>query len=334
MTARRQLLLVTGAYALGATSPLALLHAQPVVKVHQVGILGLGYPLPANAADRAVDVEINAFRERLGQLGYVEGRNLVLQMRFGNVEALAALASDLVRLGVDVIVTITTPAAQAAKAATTTIPIVMAGSARPVELGLVASLAHPGGNVTGVTNNPGPGFVAKQLQLLKEAAPKISRVAVLMTSHPAETLAIPDMQAASAVLGVTVVALKVESPTEIDLDALGKLRADALYVFPNVINIAHAKEIAAFAAANGLPTMYGRRADAEAGGLMSYWVDWQDLRRRAAVYVDKILKGAKPADLPVEEPEKFEMILNLRTAKALGLTIPKSALLRADVVIE
>lgn len=333
MTARRQLLLVTGAYALGATSPLAL-HAQPVVKVHQVGILGLGYPLPANAADRAADVEINAFRERLGRSGYVEGRNLVLQMRFGNAEALPALASDLVRLGVDVIVTITTPAAQAAKAATTTIPIVMAGSARPVELGLVASLAHPGGNVTGVTNNPGPGFVAKQLQLLKEAAPKISRVAALMTSHPAEALAIPDMQAASAALGVTVVAFKVESPTEIDLDALGKLRADALYVFPNVINIAHAKEIAAFAASNGLPTMYGRRADVEAGGLMSYWVDWLDLRRRAALYVDKILKGAKPADLPVEEPVKFEMVINLRTAKALGLTIPKSALLQADVVIE
>ncbi|HEV8312137.1 MAG TPA: ABC transporter substrate binding protein, partial [Burkholderiaceae bacterium] len=168
MTARRQLLLFAGACALSATSPHTL-RAQPAAKVHRVGILVLGA-----ASENAVDVDV--FRERLGQLGYVEGRNLVLQTRFANgqVETLRARASDLVQLGVDVIVTITTPAAQAAKAATTTIPIVMAGSANPVELGLVASLAHPGGNVTGVTNNPGPGFVVKQLQLLKEAAPKIS----------------------------------------------------------------------------------------------------------------------------------------------------------------
>ena len=230
--------------------------------------------------------------------------------------------------------TVTTPAALAAKAATSTIPIVMSGSVNPVELGLVASLARPGANVTGVTNSLGDGFTAKQLQLLKEAAPRISRVAVLMTSFSFEAQALGNMQAASAALGVTVVAFKVESPTGIDLEALGKLRADALYVFPNAINGMHTKAILAFAAENRLPAMYGERDVVEAGGLMSYWTNWLELRRHAAGYVDKILKGAKPADLPVEQASKFEYILNLKSAKALGITIPRSMLLRADEVIE
>jgi len=235
---------------------------------------------------------------------------------------------------VDVIVTITTPAALAAKAATSTIPIVMAGSADPVGLGLVASLARPGGNVTGVTNSPSGVFSVKQLQLLKETAPRISRVATLMTSSSFEATALSDMQAASAALGVTVVAFKVESPNQIDLDALGKLRADALYVFPNPINGKHTNAILAYAAENRLPAMYGEREYVEDGGLMSYWTDWVALRRRAADFVDRILKGAKPADLPVEDPIKFELVINLKTAKALGLTIPQSLLLRADEVIQ
>ena len=297
--------------------------------VYRVGVLGLG-------GGTGYSRDFAAFRDRLNSLGYAEGQNLVIERRFaeGQADRLPALAGDLVRLNVDVIVTITTPAALAAKAATSTIPIVMSGSANPVGLGLVASLARPGGNVTGVTNSPGGVFTVKQLQLLKEAAPRISRVAVLMTSFSVEASALRAMQAASATLGVTVVAFKAESPNRIDLDALGKLRADALYVFPNPINGKHSQAILAFAAENRLPAMYGERDVVEAGGLMSYWTDWLALRRHAADFVDRILKGAKPADLPVEQPTRFELIINLKTAKALGLTIPQSLLLRADEVIE
>jgi putative ABC transport system substrate-binding protein len=313
---------------------LALLLESPTAtiaetSVHRIGVLSLGTS-KGNARDVA------ALRDQLNGLGYAEGRNLVIESRFtdGESERLPGLAAELVRLKVDVIVTITTPAALAAKAATSSIPIVMAGSATPVELGLVNSLARPGANVTGVTNSPGSAFPAKQLQLLKEAAPRISRVAVLMTSFPFETSAFTAMQAAGPALGVAVVEFQVESPTEMDLDALAKLRADALYVFPNAINQRHSKAILAFAAENRMPAIYGARDMVEAGGLMSYWTDWLALRRHAADFVDRILKGAKPADLPVENPTRFELIINLRTAKALGLTIPQSVLLRADEVIE
>ncbi len=297
--------------------------------VYRVGMLSLGGGTGATK-------DFEAFRDRLNSLGYAEGRNLVIERRYaqGQFERLPALAAELVRLNVDVIVTITTPAAQAAKAATSTIPIVMAGSANPVELGLVASLARPGANVTGVTNSLGDGFNAKQLQLLKEAAPRISRVAVIMNDSSIEVTAFGHMQAASAALGVAVVAFNSESSNEIDLDALGKLRADALYVFPNAGNSRHAKAILAFAAENRLPAIYGDREAVEAGGLMSYWTNWLELRRHAAVYVDKILKGARPADLPVEQPTRFELVINLKTARALGLTIPQSVLLRADEVIQ
>ena len=328
MIARRQFLLVTGACALGSARPLRA-QAQAAEKVHRVGILNLG-GVSANSPD------IAAFLERLGQLGYVEGQNLRIEARSANrqVDQLPALAAELARLNVDVIVTITTPAAQAAKAATTTIPIVMAGSAAPVALGLVASLARPGGNVTGVTNSPGRGFVAKQLQLLKEAAPKVSRVAIVMTSFVVERSSLEEMQAAGPALSMTPVSVIVDSPTQTDVAALlAQARADALYVFPNSINNAHAKTISNFVATNQLPTMYADRDFVQAGGLMSYWVNWLELRRHAAVYVDKILRGAKPADLPVEDPTKFELVINLKTAKALGLTIPQALLLRADEVM-
>ncbi len=329
MIARRHFLLVTGACALGSMSPRGA-QAQAVGKVHRVGILNLG-SVSSDSPD------IAAFRERLGQLGYVEGRNLRIEARSANrqVDQLPALAAELARLNVDVIVTITTPAAQAAKAATTTIPIVMAGSAAPVALGLVASLARPGGNVTGVTNSPGPGFAAKQLQLLKEAAPNVVRVVVVMTNFPVERHALEEMQAAGPALGVTPVAVIVDSPTQLDVGTLlTQARADALYVFPNSINGAHSRVISNFAAVNHLPTMYGERDEIQAGGLMSYWVNWLELRRHAAVFVDKILKGSKPADLPVEDPTKFELVINLKTAKALGMTIPQALLLRADEVIQ
>jgi len=307
--------------------PLAA-EAQQTGKVYRVGVLAL-----STAAGNAPDVA--AFRERLGQLGYVEGQNLHLETRFADErDRLPGLAADLVRLNMTVIVTMTTPAAQAAKAATATIPIVMAGSADPVFLGLVASLAHPGGNVTGVTNNPGPSFMEKHLQLLKEAAPRVSRVAILMMSHPVEELYFNAMQAAGPALGLTPVSVIVDSPTQFDVATLTRARPDALYVFPNTTNSAHEKAILSFAATNRLPTMFVDRPPVEAGGLMSYSVNWLDLRRRAAVFVDKILKGANPADLPVEEPTTFALVINLKTAKALGLTIPQSLLLGADEVIQ
>jgi putative ABC transport system substrate-binding protein len=327
--ARRNFLLVTGAIALNGIGSLRA-QAQSMGKVYRVGILGLGN---TSANDR----DVAAFRERLGQLGYVEGQNLRIDIRAAKRQSdrLPALAAELVRLDVDVIVTISTPAARAAKAATTTIPIVMAGSAAPVEGGLVASLARPGGNVTGVTNSPGQGFAAKQLQLLKEAAPRISRVAILMTNDPVEKASFDGMQIAGPALGVTPVSVVIDSATQPEVGALlTQARADALYVFPNSPNNGHRTTISDFATANRLPTMYGERDIVEAGGLMSYWVNWLDLRRHAADYVAKILKGAKPADLPVENPTKFELVINLKAAKALGLTIPQSLLLRADDVIQ
>ena len=330
MTWRRTFLLATGVCLVGAARPRAS-HAQTAARPHKVGIVALG-----SASGNAADVQ--AFRERMVQLGYVEGRNLVLESRFANgrSEALPALAADLVRLQMDVIVTITTPAAQAAKAATATIPIVMAGSANPVGLGLVASLSHPGANVTGVTNNPGQGFVLKQLQLLKEAAPRISRVAVIKTNYPIEDAAFGAMELAGPQLGVVPVAVRIlDASTQTEVrPLLTQARPDALYVFPNAINDLYAGAIAAFAAENRLPTMYGARDGVDAGGLLSYGVNWLDLRRHAALYVDKILKGAKPADLPVEGPVKFEMVVNLKTAKALGITIAQSVLLQATEVIE
>jgi len=309
-------------------APVVIL-AQPATRVYRLGILFLG-------GDSGGLKSLEAIRARLRDLGYVEGHNLVIESRYaqGQSERLPALAAELVGLGPDVIMTITTPAAIAAKKATDRIPIVMAGSADPVGLGLVTSLARPGGNVTGVTNNPGSGFINKQLQLLKEAAPNVARVAVLMTNFAVELRSFDEMRATGPTLGLTPLPFTIDSPTEIDLVALGKLQPDALYVFPNLINSRHSKAILAHAAANRLPAIYGEREVVEAGGLMSYWTDWISLRRHAADYADKIFKDAKPADLPVEQPTKFELVINLQAAKALGLTIPPTLLARADEAIE
>ena len=309
-------------------APLAA-GAQPAGKVFRIGILAL------NTA-AAYEPDLAAFRQRLRDLGYVDGQNVLIEARFADraVDRLPTLAAELVRLNVDTIVTITTPAAQAAKKATSTIPIVMAGSADPVKLGLVASLARPGGNITGVTNNPGPGLHVKNLQLLKEAAPTVSRVAVLMTTHEVEVRSFNAMHAAIPALGVTPISFKVENPAAIDLAALTRMHADGLYVFPNAINGSHYRAIFDFAATHQLPAIYGEREAVDAGGLMSYSVNWLELRRHAAVFVDKILKGARPADLPVEDPTKFELVINLKTAKALGLTIPPAVLARADEILQ
>ncbi len=323
-TAHRFILLILAMMIL-ATSLAA--EAQQAGRVYRIGYLTAGGGVN------------QAFRDAMRQLGYLEGQNIVIESKSAErkLERLPDLAAELVRLKVDVIVTITTPAALAAKNATATIPVVMAGSSDPVELGLVASLARPGGNVTGVTNNPGSGFGGKWLQLLKEAAPKVSRVAALHNlSIPPEARGFPRMQDAARVLNVALLSADVRGPNDFDraLAMITQEHADALIVVPNSLNGAHRKLIVGFATKHRLPTMFGDRNDVEAGGLMSYWTNWNDLRRRAAVYVDKILKGAKPADLPVEEPTRYELVINLKTAKALGLKIPQSVLIRADEVIQ
>jgi len=310
-----------------------LLAAPFAVEAQQPGnVYRIGYLTAGGGVEQA-------FRDAMRQLGYLEGQNMLIEGRSADrkLERLPDLAAELVRLKMDVIVTITTPAALAAKNATTTIPIVMAGSADPVELGLVASLARPGGNVTGVTNNPGPGFGGKQLQLLQEAVPSIRRVTMIHNLNiPPEVRGWTDVQDAARTLSLTLFSQDVRTPDDFDraFAAIVRDHADALVVSPNSLNAAHTKRIVDFATTNRLPTMFGDGTAVKAGGFMSYWTNWGDLRRHAAIYVDKILKGAKPAELPVEDPTKFELVINLKTAKALGLMIPPSLLARADQVIE
>jgi ABC-type uncharacterized transport system substrate-binding protein len=309
-------------------------EGQQTGKVYRVGILTLvRRPLLEEAALRS-----------LRELGYVEGRNLVLEWRSseGSNERFADFAAEFVRLNVDLIVAVGNPAAQAAKKATNTIPIVMTFSNSPDQVGLVASLARPGGNVTGLTNDTGPEIVGKMLQLLKETVPTISRVATLRSSGETgiwfEKSGAPvrEVDAAGQGLGLTLVPIEARGPDDFAtaFAAAAQGRAQALLVAPTGLAFAHRRLIFEFAVQQRLPAVYASREYAEDGGLMSYGVDSKDLIRRATVYIDRILKGAKPADLPVEQPTKFELVINLKTAKALGLTIPPSVLGRADQVIE
>jgi putative ABC transport system substrate-binding protein len=287
-------------------------------------------------------VDIAAFRQGLAELGYNEGRDYVIDEKYADTDAsrLPALARELVDRGVDVIVTIGTPPVAAARAATTTIPVVMAGGNYPVELGLVASLAHPGGNVTGVTISTDPAFSGKGLELLKEAVPSISRVAILWdSSNTPERLSLDAQQAVASNLRLKLLLHDengLNSARELDaiLSEIIEERADSVFVHPGFINSKYKKQIIDFTLTNRLPSLgqFGRYA--EDGGLLYYYADWLALRRRAATYVDKIFKGAKPADLPVEQPTKFELVINLKTAQVLGLTVPHSLLQRADEVIE
>jgi len=307
-------------------APLAA-HAQLAGKIYRIGYLTPGNP------------DVEAFRNGLSRLGWVEGRNFVIEKRFGKTtqEGLRTLAAELVAIDVDVIVTISTPAALAAKQATSTIPIVMAGSSDPVENGLVTNLAHPGGNVTGLTNNPGGHFVAKLIQLLKEAAPAVSRVGVLCDStNRAEADTFAAVEAAATAMGMTAVNGDAHDAAAIPevLAAVVRAGANGLYVSPSSLNGKQRKLITEFTLAKRMPAIFGDKQFVLEGGLMSYWTDWTDLRRRSAAYVDKILKGAKPADLPIEQPSKLELVINLKTAKALGITVPKDMLLRADEVIQ
>jgi putative ABC transport system substrate-binding protein len=279
-----------------------------------------------------------AFREGLRELGYVEGRNIQVESRWaeGNYDRLPGLAADLVRLKVDVIVTYGTPAAQAAKGATGTIPIVMAAIIDPVASGLVTSLARPGGNITG-QSMMSPDLAEKQLQILKELVPKTSRVAVLHNpANPGNAPQVRHAQDAARALGVRLQILGARGPSEIDgaFAAMAAEQAGAVIVLVDAILQSNRARIADLAARHRLPAVYGLHEYAEVGGLLAYGPNRLDMFRRAATYVDRILKGAKPGDLPVEQPNTFTLVINLKTAKALGLTIPPSLLLRADQLIE
>jgi len=277
-------------------------------------------------------------RQRLRELGYLEGQNIAFESRFaeGKTDRLPGLAAELVALKVDVIVTSGTPASLAAKQATRTIPIVMAQLADPVGAGLVASLGRPGGNVTGLTTQDAD-LSGKRLEMLLEVVPKVSRFAVLIDeTSPGSMLIARGTQVAAQSLGVQLQSLGVRGPGELDraFSAMKEARAGALIVESSSLLFTSRTRLADLALKNRLPTMFAQREYAEAGGLMAYSADFSDLFRRTATFVDKILKGAKPADLPVEQPTKFDFVINLKTAKALGLTIPQSLLARADEVIQ
>jgi ABC-type uncharacterized transport system substrate-binding protein len=324
VTSRRTFLVTFVGGILAA--PLAA-EAQTAEKVYRIGMLG------SSASDPLVE----AFKQGLRELGYVEGRNIMVEYRSaeGRPDRLPDLAADLVRLKVDVIVA-SSQGAVAAKQATTTIPIVMPIITDPVRLGLVASLAKPGGNATGFAtqNDELPG---KWMELVKETLPNASRVAVLF--HPTYDggVQLKASEAAARSLGVRLQALKVERPDDFGtaFAAVQKNRAEALIISSSPLFYTHRARLVEFAAKHRIPTIYHQSEFVVgSGGLMSYGPDFHDLFRRSATYVDKILKGARPADLPVQQPTKFELVINLKTAKALGLTIPPSVLGRADQVIE
>ena len=306
--------------------------AQSTGNVRRIGYLASS---SASSARHLLD----AFREGLGELGWVEGQNVVIEYRFaeGRHERLPELAAEMVRLKTDVIVAGPTPPALAAKNATRTIPIVMTAVGDPVRLGLVASLSRPGGNVTGVAFDVGLEVFAKGLELLRESIPKLRRVAVLSNpANPAQPVAVRDLKAAARSLGLQLRILEARGPDSFDgvFAAMAKDRVEALLVLTDPVFIIHRARIAELATQYRVPSMYGVKESVAAGGLMSYGPSLVAAFRRAAVFVDKIFKGARPGDLPVEQPTKFELVINLKTAKALGLTIPPSLLLRADQVIE
>ena len=301
----------------------------------QTKVPKIGWLSPGSAASANIELFLREFRK----LGYVEGKNIAIEYRFaeGKLERLPDLAAELVRLRIDVIVAAGgTPAILAAKNATSTIPIVFPAVSDPVALGIVASLARPGGNITGLTIRV-PEFSGKRLELLKEVVPRARRVAVLgQEANTANALDFKEMQPAASALGLELHHIKVRSPNDLESafsKMTGTVRATALLLQSSTLFFDNRKMIADLAVRSRLPAIYDARELAEAGILMSYGSDRFDLYRRAATYVDKILKGTKPADLPVEQPKKFEFVINLKTAKQIGLTIPPNVLARADRVI-
>ncbi len=325
--------LAGGLLAALLATPLAV-EAQQVGKVPRVGYLSVfssSNPYPPS----------EAFWQGLHDLGWVEGKNIAIEWRFaeGNARRLPDLAAELVRLRVDLIFAETTPAARAVKQATTTVPIVFSPIADPIGSGLVANLARPGGNITGITFMA-PELGGKRLELLKQAVPGMTRVGVL--SHPGDPSeatvksVLEQTEAAARALGVQLLRLEAQGPNDLDraFAAMSRERVGGLILIPSAMFVDERRRIVNVVVKDRLPAMFYFREFVEAGGLMSYGPNFRELWRRAATYVDKILKGAKPSDLPIEQPTKFELVINLKTAKTLGLTIPPSLLGRADEVIQ
>jgi putative tryptophan/tyrosine transport system substrate-binding protein len=325
---RREFLVAFGGVAVAW--PLAARAQQPN-KIPRIGLLSPFSPSDTVLWDRA-------FLQGLRDLGWVDGNSIRVERRYaeGKNDRLAELVTDLVRLQVDVIVTSVSNDSLAAKNATREIPIVMAAAGDPVAIGIVESLSRPGGNITGLSQMT-PDLAGKRLELLKEIAPNVASVTVLFNpDDPISTLGLNEIRPSARKLAVEVHASEVRNPIDLDkaLHAAAMARVGALAIMPNPVFVTNLNQIADFALQNKLPSMFHLREFANDGGLLSYGVDRSDLYRRAATFVDKILKGAKPADLPIEQPTKFDLVINLKTAKALGLTVPTALLATADEVIE
>jgi putative ABC transport system substrate-binding protein len=326
---RRRFLLTSLAGVLA--TPLAA-EAQQPSKMARVGYLEFGSAAPGTP-------HLEAFRRGLRELGWIESQNIAIEVRYaeGKQDRLAEFAADLVRLKVDVIFASATPAALAAKQATTTIPIVIGFVADPVGSGLVPRLARPRGNITGWTHLAGLELNAKRLEILKEAIPEATRIGALWNpANPIHEPSLRVIEAAAQRLKVQLHPKGVQDPHELEgaFSAMAQERLQGLTVPPDGMFLVHRARIIELAAKHRIPTMYGVRELARAGGLMAYGVNLPEMYRHGALFVDRILRGAKPADLPVEQPTKFELVINLKTAKALGLTIPPSLLARADQIIE
>jgi putative tryptophan/tyrosine transport system substrate-binding protein len=322
---------VTAAAGALLTLPLAI-EAQQAGKVPRIGFLA------QNSAEISPHLLVT-FRRALGERGWVDGQNILIEARYadGKVDRLPALVAELIRLNVDVIVTGSSRATWVAKDATQSLPIVMAASADALGEGLVTSLAHPGGNITGMTFLAGPEIAGKQLQLLKEVAPAASRVAVLTNpTNRSHAGFARELKIAARSLGAQLQVLEAQDPDQIDsaFVAMTRERAGALLVLTDSVFLGERRRIVDLAARSRLPALYSQREFAADGGLVSYGPSLSEMFRRAATHVDKILRGTKPGDIPVEQPTKFELVINLKTAKTLGLTIPQPLLLRADEVIQ
>lgn len=331
---RREFITLLGGTAAASWPPVA--RAQPAPKVARIGFLAVG-SLESPEGRTALD----AFRQALKELGHIEGQNVVIEYRAadGKIDRLPTLATELALLKVDIIVAAATPAGLAAQRATTTTPIVVSAMGDPVRDGLVASLARPGGNITG-TAFLGPELVPKRLALLREVLPKISRVAVLWHPGAFGERTMSDMlnaiSEAAGTLGMQLQLVEVHEPNQLDqaFSRMATERAEALFQFPSAMLFSERRRIVELALTHRLPSMFNGREFVQLGGFISYGVSIADLGRSSATYVDKILKGAKPSDLPVEQPTKFELFINIKTGKTLGVEIPTTVLARADEVIE
>jgi putative tryptophan/tyrosine transport system substrate-binding protein len=325
MIERREFLALLG----GAASWPVAARAQQVGKLPTIGFLGATTPGGGGQL-------LAAFVQRLRELGWIDGRNVAIEVRWaeGRSERFAEIAAELVRLKVDVILTHNTPPVLAAKEATSVIPIVFASAGDPIGTGVVSSLARPGGNITGLSAGS-TDVVGKRLELLREVMPGLCRLAILASESPHLVMEIDEVQRVARTLALDIATFRVRRIEDI-APAFEKLKggADALYIISDPVTVSNRVRINTLALGARLPTMHSVREPVEAGGLMSYGANWSDMFRRAADYVDKVLRGAKPADIPVEQPTKFDLIINLTTAKVLGLEIPPTLLARADEVIE